>query len=116
MRYLFLMILFFQSSVAETNSVKSFHFGKQKFELFEREPGIWVSVDCKSSCKAFTAAKESSPNKLPKNWGQEGTNPGAALCKYVAHGTVFIAYDSNRNQQSLCKFSDHSYVSTGSFR
>ena len=115
MKKIFFILLISSIVIAAEPAVKKYHLGKQEFAVSEVQPGVWMSVGCKSTCLALQALSKASTKDLPKMPKHGGRNPGAALCKYSAKGKVFIAYDENRNQQSFCRFTDNSYTTSGSF-
>jgi hypothetical protein len=82
---------------------------------FFRDPNtlLVLSESCRFNC---AAKKEAAPVKLNKirirNSGG-GRNPGSVLCSAIG-GEIWIGFEENKNQRSVCKFSDNSFVECGS--
>jgi hypothetical protein len=88
------------------------------FQRLGGEPA--ATVHCPSfgkamnSCQAVQALGRVSEKGIEGEAFSGGKNPGSVLCKISLQGQVEIATDPAGNEQSLCRFQDGSYVSTGS--
>ncbi len=66
-----------------------------------------------SACRAVQALSQVSQKGIEPETFRGGKNPGSVLCKLTLRGRVELATDSAGNEQSLCRFQDGSYASTG---
>lgn len=96
-------------SLGWSANVQFFRVGEAKI-AFHQVDGVWVNKSCSDSkCMALKASKmKITPVKSQALLG--GKNPKAVQCKTQLKGEVVIALDRNKNQQSLCHFSDDSYL------
>lgn len=104
-----IMLLFFLSTA----------FGSDKFVLrikdlhiqFQKVDGIFVNASCADKkCEAYKKAKASEDTKVSPDLLTGGKNPASVKCKTILNGKVMIAKDQDAHEQSLCWFSDDSYL------
>ena len=79
--------------------------------IFHQVGGYWVNKSCESDkCLALKQVKKFSQSAIPSDLLVGGKNPFAVRCKTVMQGKVIIALDKKGNEQSLCHFSDDSFL------
>jgi hypothetical protein len=79
--------------------------------VFHQVGGYWVNKSCElDKCLALKQAKKFSQSDIPSDLLVGGKNPFAVRCKTVMKGKVIIALDRKGNEQSLCHFSDDSFL------
>jgi sigma54-dependent transcription regulator len=103
------LIMLFSLSLGWSANFQFFRVGETKV-AFHQVDGAWVNKNCSDlKCMALKASKHNlTPVKSQDLLG--GKNPRAVQCKKQLKGEVVIALDRNGNQQSLCHFSDDSYL------
>lgn len=97
---------------------QSFELGGKQVNFFRsEEKHLTVSRGCLKSngslsCQAYESLSKASLDGLEsKNSG--GANPGARICDSELKGEVVIGRDKSGNENSFCRFSDGSLVSSG---
>lgn len=104
-----ILMMLLSVSLGWTSDYRFFRVGEAKL-AFHRVNGAWVNRSCSDlNCLALQASQK----KLRRVKSRDllgGKNPRAVRCKKQLMGRVVIALDRNGNQQSLCKFSDNSYL------
>ena len=77
---------------------------------------VAVSSHCrlndKNSCIALKKLDEASKSKVKSLDKGSTANPGTRICKFL-EGKVVIGLDSEGNENSFCKFQDHSLIDCG---
>jgi len=85
-------------------------FGELKV-IFAKVDGIYVNRSCKSKkCEAYQKFMQFSKKSLPRDLLLGGKNPAAVRCKELMGGEVIIGKDRDGHEQSVCQFSDGSYL------
>ncbi len=85
-------------------------FGELKV-IFAKVDGIYVNRSCKNKkCEAFQKYNQFSKKSLPRDLLLGGKNPAAVRCKELMGGDVIIGKDRDGHEQSVCQFSDGSYL------
>lgn len=93
-----------------SSEAKYFRIGEILFAFSEVE-GVVVNQSCENKkCMAFTQARKFVNSSVPSSLLKGGKNPFTVKCKEILKGTVIIAQDMKRDEQSLCAFSDGSYL------
>ncbi len=108
------LCLFLGVSFADTGSTYRYKIGKhwQEFISFER-PDLLISAGCKKADAEFNCLSYSALTKakVMKSWPAGGANPGALICKNL-QGSIVRGKNERREENSFCKFSDKSMVSS----
>lgn len=79
--------------------------------LFEEKDGFYINASClEKKCEALEKATSFKSQEVPSNLLLGGKNPSAVKCTHLLKGKVVIATDDEGHQQSLCHFSDDSYL------
>ncbi len=105
-----ILILFFSLSLSWASEFQVYHIGNLTV-LFHKVEGLWVNKSCENAkCLALSKGKKELNTKIPSELLVGGKNPYAIRCKTVMGGKVLIGLDKNGNQQSLCHFSDDSFL------
>jgi hypothetical protein len=110
MKKLFIIIglVFFQSSFAK--DIYTYSIGNEIF-IFKKVDHLLVSRSCENKkCKAYQSGLTYKSHKLTAAELSGGKNPLSVACKLKLKGKVIIAKDLKGNNQSLCGFSDNSYL------
>jgi len=103
---LFLLLSLTLSSASE---FKAYQIGRMTV-FFHKVDGLWVNKSCEKNCLAFSKGKLGMNSKIPAAKLRGGKNPFSVRCKTVMEGEVVIGLDKSGNQQSLCHFSDDSFL------
>lgn len=78
---------------------------------FQKVDGIFVNARCADKkCEAFKKAKAFESKEVSPDLLSGGKNPSSVKCKTILNGKVVIARDPQGHEQSLCWFSDDSYL------
>ena len=89
--------------------------GKQIYPMVHvKNSGHLISKGCEElqeKCLAYKNLKKKSDVHLSEEERSGGKNPGAVMCSNKLKGEVLVLLDSNRNENSFCKFSDGSLLS-----
>lgn len=75
-----------------------------------------ISAHCtekSKSCIANQVLMAPFKTVLPKDALKGGKNPGAVVCRNIEHAIVIFGRDLKGHQQSFCRFSDGSLLSSG---
>ncbi len=79
--------------------------------VFHQVDSYWVNKNCQSDkCLALKQAKKFSQSEISSDLLMGGKNPFAVRCKTMMKGKVIIALDKKGNEQSMCHFSDDSFL------
>ncbi len=85
-------------------------FGELKV-IFAKVDGIYVNRSCKNKkCEAYQKYLNFSKTPLSPELLNGGKNPSAVRCKELMGGEVIIGKDRDGHEQSVCQFSDGSYL------
>ena len=107
------MILLFVLSLLPASwasQYRSFRVGELTI-VFHQVGAYWVNKSCESDkCLALKQARKFSQSEISSDLLLGGKNPFAVRCKTVMKGKVIIALDKKANEQSLCHFSDDSFL------
>lgn len=110
------LIIWMFTSICQAGIVYSVENKNIEFITIPRER-VLISKNCEQkgrlSCQAYTAFKRSSSILIGENDLFGGSNPGSLKCHKLG-GVVFIARDAGFNENSVCQFSDESYIECGS--
>jgi putative hemolysin len=111
------LILFFSSFAysGDADNIILTVEGKKIVLIDSSEKSLTISENCKNlKCKAYEAfLKKNSVTLLPDEISG-GRNPGTAKCRKLG-GIVQIGVDEERNEMSVCTFTDGSAIDCGSF-
>jgi hypothetical protein len=106
-----IILFYFLSRVALAVPCEEFHGYKLKEKLcFDKTIKGWISEKCLKSkkCEAKNFFKKKKKEKVtlhPFN----GQNPAALYCHFLKLN-VIVLKDTNKNEQSFCRFKDESLV------
>jgi hypothetical protein len=95
------------------------HVDKNSFPLVDiKAKRISISSNCIKKngslhCAAYAALGKASLEGLA-HYLEGGADPGAVICRQQFHAQLVFTVDLKRNENTLCEFSDGSYVDTGS--
>jgi hypothetical protein len=104
------LILFFSLSLGWASEFQAYQIGNLTV-FFHKLDSLWVNKSCRNDkCLALSKGKKEMNSKIPSDLLVGGKNPFAMRCKTVMGGKVLIGLDKNGNQQSLCHFSDDSFL------
>ncbi len=85
-------------------------FGDLKV-MFAKVDGVYVNRSCKNKkCEAYQKFIQFSKKSLSRDLLMGGKNPSAVRCKELMGGEVIIGKDHDGDEQSVCQFSDGSYL------
>lgn len=105
-----ILILLASLSFSWASEFKSYHIGNL-LVVFHKVDDLWVNKSCENDkCLAFSMGKKHMNSKVSSDLLIGGKNPFAVRCKTVMKGKVHIGLDKSGNEQSLCHFSDDSYL------
>jgi len=105
-----LLFIILSLPLAWSQEFKFYRVGNLKI-IIHQVDGMWVNKSCENKkCLAFVAGKKNLDKAMDSKLLLGGKNPRAVRCKTVLNGVVVIALDKNGNQQSLCQFTDDSYL------
>lgn len=81
-------------------------------------PTLTISANCleiekKVGCQATEAYKKAKKIKLDSHALAGGRNPGSVNCKSLG-GKIIIAVDVQKDERSVCQFTDGSLIDCGS--
>lgn len=104
-----ILLMLLSLNLSWAGEFKSYRIGDLTV-IFHKVDGLWVNKSCEDNkCLALAKGKKESNSKIsPDLVG--GKNPFAVRCKTVMEGKVLIGLDKAGNQQSLCHFSDDSFL------
>lgn len=106
------LILLLSLSLSWAQELKVYRIGTMSV-VFHKVDGMWVNKSCgNTKCLALARGKKAKGSKIQSELLVGGKNPFAVKCKTVMKGSVVIALDKNGNEQSLCHFSDASFLYT----
>jgi hypothetical protein len=78
---------------------------------FKNVDGFYINGSCADKkCEAFKKAQSFDKKEVSPDLLSGGKNPASVKCKTMMNGKVVIGKDTQGNQQSLCLFSDDSYL------
>lgn len=105
-----IIILLLTISLSWASEFKAYHIGNLTI-VFHKVDGLWVNKSCETGkCLALSMGKKHLSSKIPSELLVGGKNPFAVRCKTVMKGKVLIGRDKAGNEQSLCHFSDDSFL------
>ncbi len=100
----------FMTNLSFASKVLIYRFGTLKVGFVE-EDGFRVNKGCKEKkCQALIQALKFKDAQLAPDLLQGGKNPSSVKCKQLMGGKILIGLDENGNEQSVCRFSDDSYL------
>lgn len=103
-----LIAVLIQTAYASTEEFYRVGDTTHRFTLVD---GIWVSGNCDNKkCEAYEKGKKYREQKVDPQLLTGGKNPFSVSCKTLMKGSVIIAKDLEKNDQSICSFSDGSYL------
>lgn len=103
------LLLILSLSCSWAGDFKSYRIGDLTV-VFHKVGELWVNKSCEDNkCLALLRGKKEWNSKISSEL-VGGKNPFAVRCKTVMKGAVLIGVDLAGNQQSLCHFSDDSYL------
>lgn len=78
---------------------------------FQKVDNIFVNGSCvDKKCEAYKKSKAFEKKEVSPELLSGGKNPSSVKCRTLLNGKVVIAKDQEGNEQSLCWFSDDSYL------
>jgi hypothetical protein len=102
--------LFLSLTFGWASEFKSYRIGSM-LVIFHEVDGQWVNKSCENDkCLALAMGKKFRNSKVPSELLRGGKNPFAVRCKTVMKGKVLIGLTKSGNEQSLCHFSDDSFL------
>lgn len=105
-----LLLLFSTLTFASPSELRAYRIGPMTV-FFHEVDGLWVNKSCENDkCLALSQGKKFFKTKISSDLLVGGKNPFAVRCKTVMGGKVSIALDKTGNEQSLCHFSDDSFL------
>jgi hypothetical protein len=105
-----LLLLFSSLAFSSPIDLRAYRVGAMTV-FFHEVDGLWVNKSCENDkCLALSQGKKFSKAKISSDLLVGGKNPFAVRCKTVMGGKVSIALDKSGNEQSLCHFTDDSFL------
>jgi hypothetical protein len=105
-----ILLLLLSLTCSWAADLKVFRLGSLSV-IFHKVDGLWVNKSCENDkCLALLQGKKYKDAKISSDLLIGGKNPFAVRCKTVMNGKVLIAVDKSGNEQSLCHFSDDSFL------
>jgi hypothetical protein len=105
-----LLLLLSSLAFGAPNELRPYRIGAMTV-FFHQVDGLWVNKSCENDkCLALSKGKKFLNSKISSDLLVGGKNPFAVRCKTVMGGKVSIALDKNGNEQSLCHFTDDSFL------
>jgi len=105
-----ILLLFSALNFGFASELRAYRIGPLTV-FFHEVDGLWVNKSCQNDkCQALAMGKKFLKSKIPSDLLVGGKNPFAVRCKTLMGGKVSIALDKSGNEQSLCRFSDDSFL------
>lgn len=117
MRSAYFWILFFYliGAVASETTFEIWGAGKIYYTFYiDSGTQSLVSANCKEpkkTCKALQAKKNPVKADFSEKELSGGKNPSSLVCTKKHHGEILILKNAKGNENSFCKFADHSMIS-----